>query len=110
MVSAVNIDQASKAVREAWLIVLKECQTRKCEDELSRVKLHRLLHTLEQLKLDFIDFETSTFGFEFWRPIEQENQERKRRQLANYHCEQLGLKIPYPDERTPESETDADGE
>lgn len=96
-VNASNIDKAAKAVREAWLLVLNECKSRTCDDELERVKLHRLLKQLESLKIDFIDFETSTYGFEFWREIEKAEKEKARKKLANIHCEQLGLSIPYPE-------------
>lgn len=96
MALSVNkVDEAKELVVKAWRMLLKECQ--ECNDKTQRDALHPILDNLERVRVSLINLQVKTFGFEFWKAMEVADNEDKRKKLANKHCRQLGLEIPYPE-------------
>lgn len=95
MLSASNVEEAKGYLVKAWKMLLKECQ--ECGDKSQREKLHPILDNLERVRVNIVRLQVEEFGFEFWKAIKADDDKKKRMKLANEHCAQLGLEIPYPE-------------
>lgn len=93
--SAKRTDEAHETIRKAWRLLLTECQ--ECGDRFIRDDIHRILSELERIDVKLIRLMVQECGFDYWKAIQQEEAEAKRKKLANKHCSQLGLEIPYPE-------------